>query len=177
MNVRFRKGLKILLCLVAWGGLSPWTSPTALAQLYNPQDGEPPPGVHQRFTDTELELRPTADNTNVSGEASLDCFTDLKDELILRLKGGKSGQAYSLWVVRKDGDLIERAQLFSAWEGPRSKEGKIEFQPNGTCYYRGVFTQCPLGIWKSIEVRYHPDGKTARLDNSVVVLTGRLRGK
>jgi hypothetical protein len=151
-------------------------SRNATAQLYNPQDGEPPPGVHQRFTDTEWTLKPTPDGVRLRGTARLDCFTDFKDEMIVMLEGGKPKEVYSLWVVRKDGDLVERAQLFTAWDGPRAKEGKIEFQGDGKSFYRGVFTQCPLGVWKTLEVRYHPDGKFTSLNNSVVVLTAKMKG-
>lgn len=147
----------------------------AAAQLYDPKNGEPPPGQHQHFTSAVWTVKPTPDGGKIEGTVTLDCYLDQKDELILRLKGLQHGQTYSVWLLRKEGDSVERSGVPQAWEGPKAKEFRFKAMPNGVGFFRGCLTACPLGFWKSVEVRYHPDGNGADLQTSVVVIKQKLR--
>ena len=147
------------------------------SQAYDPKNGEPPPGAHVRFTDTEWKLVPTADAQGAHGTATLECFKDLKDELIIRLEGVDRKATYSVWVTRKEGDIVERAQLFKAWDGDRAKDGKVDILDDSRAYFRGCFNECALGLWRNVEIRRHADGKVGDVTSSVVVLRARMRGE
>ena len=150
----------------------------ARAQWYDPQSGEPPPGTHQHFTSNEWNVVPTTDGTGINGTASLECYSDELDELILRLRGLVHGGVYTVWLLRTEGEnSVERAGVAVAWDGPKAKKFSFLAEDDGHVYYRGCLSQCPLGRWKHLEVRYHPNGNVGDLQFSVPVVHMKLRPK
>jgi hypothetical protein len=143
------------------------------AQWYDPKNGEPPPGQHLHFNREVWEVSST-EMPEVAGDIVLDCFSDLKDELMIRLKRLPPEKTFSVWLTRKQGDVVERAKVMKAWEGTNATKFTFKSEDNGNGFFRGCLTACPLGKWKFVEVRYHTDGNGDDLQTSVVLFRKKL---
>ncbi|MBM3466215.1 MAG: hypothetical protein FJX76_29360 [Armatimonadetes bacterium] len=161
---------RYLLCAVLLFGMM---APSA-AQWYNPKDGEPPPAQHQHFTDNVWQVNVTPDGEKIKGTVTLACYKENRDEVIFRLTGTGNERMYTFWLLRKDGESFERAKMFRAWDGDRKTHFYTKSEHDGKLHYRGCLTACPLGFWKWVEVRYHPDGNPNDLQTSVVVIKNKL---
>lgn len=148
------------------------------AEEYDPATGGPPPGSHQHFNRSQWELVPTADGAGITGKAVLDCYVDDLDELHISGKGFKSTGVYTVWLTKRDGpDVVTRAYVASGWEGKKADEYSFEARVDGQANYHGCIRTCPLGKWKSIEIRYHPRGNAKDLRTSVPVVRIPLKGQ
>lgn len=145
------------------------------AQLYDPRNGEPPPGHHQHFTQNTWEIKPTPDGEGITGTATLDCYQNDMDVLLLNLKGLQKEKVYSVWLTRKTSGVEERAKVVLAWEGKKTEIFTFTSEHDGTGFYRGCLKTCPLGHWRNVEVRLHPNGNANDLQTSVTVLTAKLK--
>lgn len=149
---------------------------TASAQVYDPKTGDPPSAQHIHFTTNEWTVTATPDGGDLSGDCRLDCYTDEYDQVFLRLKGLKSTGTYTVWMVNRDKDGgEERAGVAKHWNGDDANRFDFTAEASGKGFYNGWLARCPLGRWKTLEVRYHPNGNVKDMESSVVVLRVRVK--
>lgn len=147
------------------------------AQTYDPHTGDPPPGQHVLFTDNQWNVVPTPDGKGIKGTIRLDCYTDEYDTVFVNVKGMVPGGKYTCWMVNQEGGGpdAERAGVSRHWDGDDATKYDFRAEKDGRGYYHGWLSRCPLGRWKYIEVRYHPDGNEKNLEGSVPVLHARCK--
>ena len=149
-----------------------------LAQAYDPATGGPPPGAHLHYTRSTWDLVPTLDGAGITGKVVLDCYHDDMDEVQIYGKGFKTTGIYTVWLIRRDGpDVVTRAYVGNGWTGKASEIYSFEARSDGLGNYHGCMRACPLGKWKSLEIRYHPGGKVTDLRTSVPVARVPLKGQ
>lgn len=152
-----------------------WACP-AVAQVYDPQTGDPPPGSHVLDTYNEWSVAPTADGKGINGTVRLDCYHDEYDEVFVRVKGLVPRAKYTVWMVNQhEGEAAERAGVARHWDGPMASEYYFQAERDGRGFYRGWLQHCPLGTWKWLEIRRHPNGNVADLETSVTVVRVRIK--
>ena len=145
-------------------------------QVYDPHTGDPPSHSHVQFTTNDWQVEATPDGGKLSGTCRLDCYVDEYDQVYLKLRGLKGQGLYTVWMVKRDkGESEERAGVSRHWNGDDASRFDFTAEPSGSGYYNGWTQKCPLGRWKFLEVRYHPNGNMKDLDSSVVALRVRLR--
>lgn len=148
------------------------------AQAYDPATGGPPPGSHQHFNRCTWDMVPTAEGAGISGKMILDCYQDELDELHISGKGFKTTGVYTVWLTRRDGpDVITRAFVANGWQGKAAESYSFEARSDGLGNYHGYIRSCPLGKWKTVEIRYHPGGNVADLRTSVPVIRTPIKGQ
>jgi hypothetical protein len=164
--------LSFLLGFILAGATSP-----AQGQAYNPQNGGPPPGSHQHYTTNKWDVVPLDKDSPVKGICILDCYTDELDEVHLELRGVRPNGVYSVWLTRRESpEVIARASVGIAWEGKAAADATFVGRPNGTANFHGCLHNCPLGTWKTLEIRYHPDKNGKNVETSVLIVKIPLKG-
>jgi hypothetical protein len=154
-----------------------WTQ-AGWAQAYDPNTGDPPPGQHTQVTYNKWKLQATPDGGKLQGTVRLDCYSDEYDQVFLKVKGLQPHAKYTVWLVNTEkGEAIERAGVARHWTGDEASEFFFVSEEDGQGFYNGWLTRCPLGKWKYLEVRYHPNGNVKDLDRSVVVAHARMLGR
>lgn len=165
----FRRMLVVIVATLVMSSSGGWT------QVYDPHTGDPPSGSHVQFTSNEWKFVPTPDGKDVKGECRIDCYTDEYDQVFLTLKGLQKLSMYTVWMVNSDKGETERAGVSQHWNGDEANMFFFKSDQNGRGFYNGWLSKCPLGKWKYLEVRYHPNGNEKDIDRSVAIVRVRIK--
>ena len=100
------------------------TTLIATAQVRRPQSNEPPdPAVEQRLAKLSQELRCLVCQNETLADSRADLAEDLRDEIRIQIRAGKSDQEIIAFLTQRYGDFIlyrppVRPKTYLLWFGP-----------------------------------------------------------
>lgn len=135
--------------------------------IKQPYNAKPPQEHHDGITASEWTFQTEGDQGSARGKVRVSCYSDDKDSFRMDLSGMKTRSVYTVWFTTSSRAGAERA-------GIGNPPFSFKTGGGGNVLYQAPLSSCPLGKYKWVEVRLHPDGDASNVEGSVRVLKARM---
>jgi hypothetical protein len=162
----------LLLCValcarVAFAADAPTNADDDADNHWNPNKNVKAPKKHHDFVNSETWTLEDVGDCKADGVVTLTCYSDDKDNVLLKLRHLPKHSVFTAWVASSMKDEAKTAGL-------GDKPFSFKTGNSDSLEWGRMTEDCPLAGYRWIVIRQHPDGDPTHLDNSVVILKAHM---